>query len=363
MLLILAAAAAAATMVTLTVPAAARAASSGPRGSAFVWADQPSAASYTPSPAYQWNSRHPLAAVNTITRTGAGSYTVRLPDLGATSGTVVATAYGPTASYCKVLSWGPGGTAQLVNIRCFTATGVAADTPFTMSYTSPVGFGYDLAYVWADQPTAPSYVPSPPYQANSSGATNRIQRLGTGAYLVKLPNLGQAAGHVQVTAYGPGPERCKVGGWGPNGTEQDIRVFCYTPRASRADTRFTLSYVRNGNLLSQPVCCRPDGSPTAYAWASNPTAATYTPAPQYQFTDTAQPVTITRLAPGNYAVHVPDGLSNGNVQVTAYGGDSAYCKVNFWTPAAGIRVLCFSTAGSPVDTFFDVSLVGPYLIG
>jgi hypothetical protein len=283
--------------------------------------------------------------------------------LGATSGTVIATAYGPTANYCKVVNWGPGGTAQLVNIRCFTATGVAADTPFTMSYTNPVGFGYDLAYLWADQPTVTSYVPSPPYQANSSGATNHIQRLGPGAYLVKLPNLGKAAGHVQVTAYGPGPERCKVGSWGPNGTEQDIRVFCHTPSGSRADARFTLRYVRNGNLLSQPVCCRPDGSPTAYAWANHPTAASYTPAPRYQFTDSGQRVTITRLATGNYAVHVPDDLSGGNVQVTAYGGSSAHCKVHFWTPGAGIRVLCVSTAGSPVDTFFDVSFVGPYIIG
>jgi hypothetical protein len=105
-----------------------------------------------------------------------------------------------------VLRWGPSGTAQLVNIRCFTATGVLADTRFTMSYANHSGVaGSDLAYVWANQPTAASYVPSQPYQANSSGATNQIQRLGTGSYLVKLPNLGRSAGHVHVTAYVPGP--------------------------------------------------------------------------------------------------------------------------------------------------------------
>ena len=116
--------AAAAIMVTLTVPTTARAAPSGPRGSAFVWANQPSSASYLPSPAYQWNSRHSFTAVNTITRTAVGSYTVRLPDLGAVSGTVLVTAYGPGTNNCKVLGWGPSGTAQLVNVRCFTATGV-----------------------------------------------------------------------------------------------------------------------------------------------------------------------------------------------------------------------------------------------
>jgi hypothetical protein len=353
----------AAIMVTLTVPTTARAAASGLRGSAFVWADQPSSASYIPNPAYQWNSQHPSAAVNTITRTGVGSYTVRLPDLGAFSGTVIVTAYGPTANSCKVLYWDPSGRDQLVHIRCFTVTGVRADTHFTMSYTNPAGFGNDFAYVWANKPTTASYVPSQPYQANSSGAVNQIKRRGTGSYLVELPNLGQEAGHVQVTAYGPGPKRCKVGSWGPVGTKQDIRVFCYAPSGNPADSRFTLTYVRDGNVLNEPICCRPDGNPTAYAWADRPSDASYTPEPLYQFTDSAPPITISRLATGSYAVHVPDDLSSGNVQVTAYGRGSAQCKVNFWTPAAGIRVLCFSTTGSPVDTRFDVSFVGPFLIG
>lgn len=355
--------AAAAIMTTLTVPATARAAPSGPRGSAFVWANHPSSASYLPSPAYQWNSRHSSTAVNTITRSGVGRYTVRLPDLGAVSGTVLVTAYGPGTSNCKVLSWGPRGTAQLVSIRCFTATGVLADTPFTMSYTNHTGVvGSDLAYVWANQPTEASYVPSQPYQANSSGATNRIQRLGTGSYLVKLPHLGRSAGHVQVTAYGPGPERCKVVSWGPNGAEQDIRVLCNTSNGTPVDTRFTLTYVRGGNVLGEPICCRPDGNPTDYAWANRPIAASYTPNPLYQFTGFAQQITISRLATGSYAVHVPGFLNGGNVQVTAYGSNSAQCKVNSWTPAAGIRVLCFRS-GKPIDTFFDVSFAGPFIIG
>ena len=328
------------------------------------WANQPSSASYLPSPTYQWNSQHPTA-VNTITRTEVGNYTVRLPDLGAASGTVLVTAYGPSTNNCKVLSWGPSGTAQLVNIRCFTATGVPTDTPFTMSYANDSGFNNDMAYVLADQPTAASYVPSPPYQANSSGATNQIQRLGTGFYLVKLPNLGPSAGHVQVTAYGPGPERCKVVSWGPNGTEQDIRVLCNTRNGTPVDTKFTLTYVRDGNVLGAPVCCHPNGNRTDYAWADQPkptAPGSYTPNLLYQFNGSAQQITISRLATGSYAVHVPDSLDSGNVQVTAYGNNSAQCKVNFWTPAAGIRVLCFRS-GSPIDTRFDVSFVGPFLIG
>src|SRR5437867_2159278 len=105
--ILLALAAAAAVMAPLAVSATAHAAPTGPRGSAFVWANRPSTASYTPSATYQWNSHHPGAAVNTITRTGKGSYTVRLPGLDAKSGTAIATAYGPNPNYCKVADLRP----------------------------------------------------------------------------------------------------------------------------------------------------------------------------------------------------------------------------------------------------------------
>jgi hypothetical protein len=49
-------------------------------------------------------------------------------------------------------------------------------------------------------------------------------------------------------------------------------------------------------------------------------------------------------------------------QVTAYGNNSAQCKVERWTPAVGIHVLCFRS-GRPFDTRFDVSFAGPFLIG
>jgi hypothetical protein len=158
------------------------------------------------------------------------------------------------------------------------------------------------------------------------------------------------------------PERCKVVSWRPILTEQDITVSCNTSNGTPVDTKFTLTYARDGNVLGEPVCCFPDGNPTAYAWADQPTAASYTPNPLYQFTGFAQQITISRLATGSYAVQGLDFLNDGNVQVTAYGNNSAQCKVNFWSPAAGIRVLCFRS-GSPIDTRFDVSFVGPFTVG
>jgi hypothetical protein len=248
----------------------------------------------------------------------------------------------------------PGQAAQLVDIQCFTVKGMPADTPFTMSYTNPASLGYDLAYVLANQPKTGTYVPSPSYQANSSGAANQIHRQGIGSYLVKLPNLGKTGGHVQVTAEGAGPARCKVARWDPHPNEKDIKVICHTPSGKLVNSKFTLTYVRNGNLLGRPV-----GHPAAYAWANRPGASSYTPELIRQFTGSPSRITINRLDTGSYAVHVPGALRSGNVQVTAYGGkDAAHCKVNFWNPA-GIQVVCFNTHGNHVDSQFTVSYVRP----
>lgn len=99
--------------------------------SGYVWADQPSVASYTPAAAYQFNS---VGGSNTIARTAVGTYTVNLPSLGTSGGHVQVTAYGAGSNECKVSSWGPSGTTQKVNVRCVNTAGAAADSYFTMNY-------------------------------------------------------------------------------------------------------------------------------------------------------------------------------------------------------------------------------------
>jgi hypothetical protein len=332
----------------------ASAAPSAPFGSAFVWANNATAASYAPTAAYQWNSTNPTGAVNRITRTAVGAYTVVLPGLGATSGTVLVTAYGAGKDYCKVASWGPSGTRQVVYVRCFNRLGAKVNTTFTLSYSNrSVG---NRAYVWANQPAKASYNPAAAYQANSTGATNRITRSGVGNYRVILPNLGASAGHVQVTAYGTGTQRCKTTSWGPSGTSQSIGVRCFTVAGALADSMFTLTYVRSGNLLGQPVGTGPNGNPTAYAWANLPATKSYTPANAYRFG--AAKATITRVGTGDYKFKTPVNFVNGNVQVTAYGTGSEHCKVAYWNNADGIRVKCYTAKGVPVNARFDVAFTG-----
>jgi hypothetical protein len=127
------------------------------------------------------------------------------------------------------------GTRVLVGLLALAAlvTGVGPWTPSAQAQS----FGW--AYLWAEQPTAPSYTPAPGYQFNSSGATNTLVRTGVGAYTALLPNLGTAAGTVHVTAYGTGSEACKVASWGPSSvasvdpsrSTQQVNVTSWLPVA------------------------------------------------------------------------------------------------------------------------------------
>src|SRR4051794_15220389 len=161
-------------------------------GYAFLWADQPTSASYTPSTTYQTNS---LGGTNTIVRNGTGDYSITLPGMagqGGDGGNVQVTAYGSSGTErCKVASWAPNWLGMTVNVRCHATSGSAADSRFTMMYqnNNAVVSYYDQGYVWANQATTGSYTAPAPYSWNSRGGANTIQRLGTGRYSVTFSSL------------------------------------------------------------------------------------------------------------------------------------------------------------------------------
>ncbi|WP_051795064.1 hypothetical protein [Streptomyces sp. NRRL S-87] len=320
------------------------------RGLAYVWANSPNSAlnvPYTPSAFY---SRNSTGGTNTVVRTGTGQYTVRMPGLGLIGGTVHVTAYGSTSHTCGVNYWVPGAGGRLdVHVSCFTRTGARVNTTFDASFvnTAVVG-GSRIAYVWANQPTSAAYTPSTSYQFNSGGSTNTITRQGAGQYRVRVPSIGAAAGHVQVTAYGDVAARCKVVNWFPSGSTEYVNVRCHNAVGRLADNRFTLTYVRSTGILRT--------TPAAYAWANQPTTAAYNPAASYAYNSTGSVMRIRRIGTGTYRFVPPNmPLGNGHVQVTAYGSDSAYCKVDFWTPSTGVQIRCFAPSGALVDTYYDVA--------
>ena len=106
--------------------------------SGYVWANNASAAAYTPAKPYQYSSAN---AVNTVSRSGVGVYTVELPGLGRSvaTGDVQVTAYGSTNDFCQVGSWGSSGSNELVTVHCFDPAGGAADSEYTLQYVSPPG--------------------------------------------------------------------------------------------------------------------------------------------------------------------------------------------------------------------------------
>ncbi len=108
------------------------------------------------------------------------------------------------------------------------------------------------------------------------------------------------------------------------------------------------------------------GMRLAYVWANNPTAASYTPSTTYSHNSSGSPVSINRSSAGRYAVTFAglggSGVAGGNVQVTGYGGNSADCKVRFWSSAGAnftANVACFNANGTPSDSRYTVLMLWP----
>ncbi len=216
----------------------ASAGTSSPTDLSYLWADQPTSASYTPDSVYQFNSG---GGTDTITLDSTGNYTVAIPNIGVNAGTVKVTAYGDGGVNCDVGGWYGSPTVD-VNVLCTDASGDPVDAYYSMTWVNDASLlattGGDWGYVWANEPTTASYTPDPTYQANSSGATDTIYRSGTGSYAVDFPHLGKRKGDVQVTAYASGAV-CNFSGW----TGSSVAVRCYDVAGAPEDSDFTVQYV------------------------------------------------------------------------------------------------------------------------
>lgn len=97
----------------------------------------------------------------------------------------------------------------------------------------------------------------------------------------------------------------------------------------------------------------------AYVWANDEDAANYTPDDRYSYNSAGGEITITRSDVGTYAVSFADLdlSSGGNIQVTAYGSDTAQCRVAGWFTT--VDVLCTSPDGQPVDSRYTVLFTEP----
>ena len=222
-------------------------------------------------------------------------------------------------------------------------------------YASPAAAQYSGAFVWADNPTSDSYVPSNSYSYNSTtdslDSEATITRTGTGVYRVTwqgLEDAGANSGTVQVSAYGTTTNYCGVGGWGTNSTT----VYCFDTAGDAADSYFTAWMIK----------AEDDTEGLAYAWANDPSSASYTPSSLYSYNPTGGDITITRSDVGFYNVvfsgYDAVGADGGNVQVSTYGGTNNTCKVSSWA-AGSANVKCYDTSGDPVDEEYTILFAKP----
>ncbi|MEO6809050.1 MAG: M6 family metalloprotease domain-containing protein [Isosphaeraceae bacterium] len=103
----------------------------------FAWADQPAAASYTPSVTYAYNS---AGGAITVTRTGTGVYSMKFAGLGGggkAGGHVQVTAYGSAGETANVANWLSVGADFVVNVRCFNSAGKPVDARYNVMVIWP----------------------------------------------------------------------------------------------------------------------------------------------------------------------------------------------------------------------------------
>ena len=311
----------------------------------YVWANNPFAASYTPSSAFSFNRTGGAVQITKPAGT-TGRYLVKFAGLSAflgTKSTLHTTGYNADDTYCKP------ARAYLVNdtveVRCFQAsTGAAVNAVFTVLVLRK---STRLAFAHAHQPTATNYTPQAKGSWNPGGAI-QVFRDGVGYYRLNFSGVRAAmlsssgnGGHVQVSAVGKGKQYCKVFGWAAD----VVNVRCYTQAGTQVDTKFNVLILAPSNHL-------------AYAFADQPDAS-HTSDPLYSSNPTGGAIYITRSGRGLYTVSWTGIESNlldgGNVQVTVYASDNAQCKVSHWGGASAF-VRCFYPNGALVDARYTVLL-------
>jgi hypothetical protein len=105
--------------------------SQNPTTGAYLWANQPTSASYHPSATYRYSTVQ--AAQPTVVRTSVGHYVVTLPGMRQ-HGAALVTPTGSGKAACVVGSIRTDGNPQKIHVHCWLPDGSAADAPFALGF-------------------------------------------------------------------------------------------------------------------------------------------------------------------------------------------------------------------------------------
>ncbi len=321
---------------------------------AYVWASNPTAAKYDAQKDYAHN---PSGRPVQISRTGRGQYQVVFSKLSGDRAGIQVTGYGPDASYCKASRWSNSARGLQVNVSCFKGNAPTDATYNVLVHLPKSSTWSKVGYAWANKPKVKSYTPDTRYTFQSNKKNPLIKRTGVGVYAVNFlglkPSKGQG-GNVQASGYGLGAGTCKVTRWSDRSQGLQAEVRCFRS-GKPADSMFSV-------MANLPLNI---GKPQmAYAWANSPTQAKYSANRTYAYSPNKNLPKILRVGQGQYRVIFTGFSGNkragGHAQVSAYGSDSSWCKVQNWGRDANgmtVNVSCFSAADQPADTKFSLLAV------
>ena len=214
----------------------------------FLWADQPTSATYTPNSNWNYND---LGGTNTVSRSGTGVYTATFPGLNG-GGNPQVTAYslsGGAAAHCEISGWsGKQERTTQVGVLCFDARGNPADEYFSLSYNRPLEGEYAIngAYGYANNPTRRSYTPKFYYSEYGglypTAQRQRVFGFPLYSFVVSNPNNVNVSPIVgMVTAVGTGGEYCEVEGYDDVGGLGyfDMNLACYDSQERQIDATYS----------------------------------------------------------------------------------------------------------------------------
>lgn len=283
----------------------------------------------------------------TVTSPAVGVYQVLFPCSAAGGGIVHVTAVDGAGNFCEAGRWLPYGRSQLVYVFCFDAAGAAANTRFTVLFTTSSGTAAAGAHAYTFVDPTGTAVTS----FNSNGGPITTAQIGTGAYRVTMSGVAPSTyiGDLQATAVQPGltARRCRVADLAHRAPDYIIYVTCTDWAGANSDSYFTLSFHHKRAVFGAL------GPPynMGYVLAGAPW-------PDTNYNSVTGPNVVAAFAPGEWDVTFPDVATGAtHLQVTAFGGQPNYCQLSdVWTTVGtdvfAHTVACFRPGGAPATNQF-----------
>ena len=217
-------------------------------------------------------------------------------------------------------------TATAVGTATITGTSEGKSGSAVLTVTAPtVGAESRLGYALVDGATAAT---NAAFTHNASGGSVTVSALGTGHWRVRFQNLARATAQSDVALVTPAANaHCVIDNWAPAGADMDVVVRCYGIPGF-APTNFTsFSVMLVGNTVFQ--------ARSAFAWANQPTVASYAPGAAHAYTSAGSALGLTRVSTGSYEARLgvfprPGGFGGQPevplVSTVAVGGTTVHCE-------------------------------------